>query len=166
MQSVPTCLRDLCASVFACQRGLRANVPTCWCGLCANVPKACQLLIYTCQRANERANVPYGVSIFQLGVPTCQKVCQIFKHSSYEMLREISILYTRYYRYAYMCYDVSYIKIVSDFISMVLGKLPQGKLSSNPKTNPNPNPNPNPNQRAIFLGNNCPDTYFYSSCHV
>ena len=29
---------------------------------------------------------------FQLGVKTCQKACQFFKHS-YEMLKEISILY-------------------------------------------------------------------------
>ena len=40
-------------NVLACQRGLRANVP-----------KACQFLIFTCQRANKRANVSYGVSIF------------------------------------------------------------------------------------------------------
>ena len=65
-----------------------------------------------------------------------------------------------------MYYDVSYIKIVLDFISMILGKLPRGKLPSNPKANPNPNHNPNPNQRAIFLGGNCPDTYFHTSCHI
>ena len=66
----------------------------------ACVPKACQLLIRTCQRAIRRANdftwrenVPNAVTIFQLGVPTCQKACQFFKHSSYEMLIEISILY-------------------------------------------------------------------------
>ena len=34
------------------------------------------------------AYVPTG----QLGVKTCQKACQFFKHS-YEMLKEISILY-------------------------------------------------------------------------
>ena len=65
----------------------------------ANVPKACQLLIFTRQRVNKRANairranVPNGVPIFQLGVPTCQKAFQFFKHSSYEMLSEISTLY-------------------------------------------------------------------------
>ena len=31
--------------------------------------------------------------MFQLGVPMCQMTCRFFKHSSYEMLREISILY-------------------------------------------------------------------------
>ena len=39
------------------------------------------------------ANVLSSLLIFQIGVPTCQKACQFFKHSSDEILREISILY-------------------------------------------------------------------------
>ena len=85
--SVPTCQRGLRANVFACQLGLHG---TC---LRAKVPKACQLVILLCQRANKCANVLYGVPMFQIGMPTCQKACQFFKHSSYEMLLEISILY-------------------------------------------------------------------------
>ena len=38
----------------------------------ANVPKACQLLIFTCQRANKRAK---GVPIFRQR----RKACQFFK---------------------------------------------------------------------------------------
>ena len=78
-----SCLR---ANVLACQRDLRANC------LHANAPKECKFLIFMCQRANKGANVPYAVPMFQTGVPTCQKVYQFFKHSSYEMLEEISIL--------------------------------------------------------------------------
>ena len=33
--------------------------------------------------------MPNGVLIFYFGVPTCQKVCLIFKHSSYKMLHDI-----------------------------------------------------------------------------
>ena len=71
----------------------------------ANVPKACQLFIFTCQRANKHANVPKAcqflnsvrtnVPIFHPGVPTsqrawqffsfaCQKACQIFNYFSKE----------------------------------------------------------------------------------
>ena len=71
------------SSLPTCQRGLRANVLaasvvyvlTCF---CANLPKACQLLIFTYQRSNKRATVPYGVPMFQLGMPTCQMVFQCF----------------------------------------------------------------------------------------
>ena len=55
------------------------------------VPKACQLTIFMCQRANKQTNVPYSVLMFQPGVSKCQTVLQFFKHSSYEMLREISL---------------------------------------------------------------------------
>ena len=95
-----------------CQHGLRANVLAWQRGLCANVP-ACQRAKsvpvshfyvsrcqWMCQRAIRRANVlawranvPNGVPIFQLGLPTCQKACQFFRHSSYEMLSEIQILH-------------------------------------------------------------------------
>ena len=55
--------------------------------LYANLPKACQHFPFTCQRANKRAKPKAcqsqpskGVSIFEIGVPTCQKACQIFNH--------------------------------------------------------------------------------------
>ena len=62
--------------------------------------------------------------IFQLGLPTCQRAFQFFKHSSYEMLKEISVLYyciinsisyliSCLYR---SCVYVWYIKIVLYFI--------------------------------------------------
>ena len=85
--------------VLTCLHASPINVPM---GLHV-LPKACQLLIFTCQRANKLTNVstwclnvPNDVPIFQLDMPTCQKACQFFEHSSYEMLKEISILY--YYR--------------------------------------------------------------------
>ena len=81
---VPTRLR---ASVVYVPTRLRASV--------VYVPKACRLLILTYRCAIRRANVstwrakvPNGLPIFQLGVP----MCQFFKHS-YEMLKEISVLY-------------------------------------------------------------------------
>ena len=54
------------------------HVPT---SLHANITKACQLLIFMCQRANKSANVSYGASMFQTGVSTCQTGCQFFKSS-------------------------------------------------------------------------------------
>ena len=57
-------------SEFAKSRCIRASVvyvPTCQ---CANVSKACQFLIFTCQRAK-------GVPVIQLGVPTCQSRANI-----------------------------------------------------------------------------------------
>ena len=97
------------SSLPMCQRGLRANVLaasvvyvlTC---LCVNLPKAWQLLIFTYQRANKRANVPYGVPMFQLGMPTCQ-------HSPYKMLREIFILY--YCKKFYIITDIVVKHIIS-----------------------------------------------------
>ena len=90
---VPACQLGLPANVLACQRGLLVNVPAYQqvkgVGTshvyvrtghkCANVPIAYQCFI-------RRANVSNGV-------PTCQNACQLSKHSSYEMLREISPLY-------------------------------------------------------------------------
>ena len=119
---VPTCLRASLVYVPACLRASVVYVPTC---LRANSPKACQLLIFTCQRTNKRSNEPYGVPMFQIGVSACQRKYQFFKHSFYEMLLQISILYydkknlhyTRYH--SNICvYDVSYIKIALDFISI------------------------------------------------
>ena len=81
---VSTCLRastwftcqHACMLVrFMCQRGC---VPTCQ--KCANF----SFLHF---------NVLCCVPVFQLSVPTCKTACQVFKHSSYESLREISILY-------------------------------------------------------------------------
>ena len=61
--------------------------------LCANVP----VNVSTCQSCANfstwHAKVANDMPIFYFCVPTCQKVCQFFKHSSYEMLREISLLY-------------------------------------------------------------------------
>ena len=64
MPYVPAYQRGLRASVLACQRGLRVNMLACEYGLHVNVPKACQFLIFTCQRGNKRTNVLYGVSMF------------------------------------------------------------------------------------------------------
>ena len=66
------CLRANIVYVPTCQRGLYANVTR------VNVPKACQPLIFTCQRANKRANVSYGVPMFQLDPPTYQTTCKFF----------------------------------------------------------------------------------------
>ena len=79
------------------------------------VPKVCQLFNLACQRAK-------GVPMFQLGPSTYETACQFFKHSSYKMLREISILY--YYiknsiLYLIWYVYVSYIKIVLYFISIL-----------------------------------------------
>ena len=75
----------------ACQRGLPANVLSCEHTNVPDVP-ACYL-IFPCQRPNECASVPNGVPTFQISASICQRTCQFFKHFSYEMLREISILY-------------------------------------------------------------------------
>ena len=94
--------------VSACERVLRASMLVCQCTWRANVPKACQLLIFTCQRVIRRSivlswrvNVRNGVLIFQLDVPTCQ----FFKHFSYEVLRKISLLY--YYIINFIFYVIS-----------------------------------------------------------
>ena len=82
-----TCQRASVPARFTCQR---ACVPAWFTCLCAkSVPSS----HFTCQHANERANVPNGVPTFQIGVSTCQRTCQFFKHLSYELLGEISILY-------------------------------------------------------------------------
>ena len=91
---VATCQSGTRATVLACQHGLRTivpaasaiYVPTC---LCANVPFGVPML----QLGTWRANVQNDVPIFQLGKPTCQKAYQFFKHSFYEMLRKISVIY-------------------------------------------------------------------------
>ena len=79
---------------FTCQR---ACVPTWFTWQRTCVPKACQRCLFTCQRANKRVNVLYGVAMFQVGMPTCQffnlayqcaKGVPFFEHSSYAMIRE------------------------------------------------------------------------------
>ena len=112
---------------------MRACVPAWFTCQRACVPAwfTCQLAyVSTCQKCAKfsilRANVPnnvQGVAMFQLGMPTCQtacrffnlacqsaKECQFFKHSSYEMLREISILY--YYIKFYIVLDITLIHIM------------------------------------------------------
>ena len=113
-ENTSKCLRVILE--FAKSRVIRACVPT-W----STCQRACEPAWFTCRRACEpacqkrthisflrtnvptairranvltwRANVPNGVPIFQFGMPACQKACQFFKHSFYEMLREISIIY-------------------------------------------------------------------------
>ena len=80
MPCLPAYQRGLPANVFSCEHTNVPKVPACY-------------LIFTCQRPNERASVPNGVPTFQIGVSICQRTCQFFKHFSFEMLREISILY-------------------------------------------------------------------------
>ena len=53
-------LLNLVTCVLVCQRGLSANVLPYQRGLLANVPKACQIFIFTFQRAS----VQYGVPMF------------------------------------------------------------------------------------------------------
>ena len=78
---VPACQRGLRVNVLACQRGLRVNVPAYQHGnKIANV-------------STWHVNVPNGVPTFQFGLPTYAKLCQFFKHFSYEMLGGISTLY-------------------------------------------------------------------------
>ena len=97
---VITCLR---ATRFACQR---ACVPAWFICQCACVPicrKRANFLFYmlinvpnAIWHANVltwRANVPNGVVSFELEVPTYQKAYQVSKHSSHEVLKEISVLY-------------------------------------------------------------------------
>ena len=64
------------------------------CAMCASmvyVTNECQLLIFTCQRVNKRANV---AKVYQLSNLTCQRTTsQFFEHSSYKLLRKIYILY-------------------------------------------------------------------------
>ena len=83
---------------------------------------ACVAAWYTCQRvcvptcqkrANFsflHANVPYGVPLFYLDVPTCQMVCQFFKHFCDQVLRMLS------YKRLYILLDILVIHIICIFI--------------------------------------------------
>ena len=59
-------------------RAIRASVVYLSTCLRVNVPKECQVLIFTCQRANQHASVPKASRFFNLA---CQspKACQFFK---------------------------------------------------------------------------------------
>ena len=83
---VSMCLHASVVYVPACFRASVVYVPV---RLRPNVPKVCQILIFTCQRANKCAKVPQGVPMFARQ----RTKLAFFKHSSYEMLREIAIPY-------------------------------------------------------------------------
>ena len=103
------------------------------CGLRANVPKACQLLIFTCQRTNKSANMStwqrrakgvsifqfnvqtsQGVPIFQIGVTTWQKTCHFFQLSlpkgapSFQQFFE-RIIFFIYKIYLYLIYFLYFV---------------------------------------------------------
>ena len=82
------CLRVNVVYVPRCLRASVVYVPTC---LRANVPKAYQFLIFTCQRASQRANVSYDVPMFQLNVPKCQKAYQCFNLACQRAKRRASV---------------------------------------------------------------------------
>ena len=114
-----TCQRACMPPCFTCQR---ACVPA-WftCQRAKSVPsshfyvpkcqKTCQRAIRSANVSTWHVNVPNGVAVFQLGVPTCRRARQFFKHSSYEMLKEISIIY--YYIKHSTLYLISYLNISS-----------------------------------------------------
>ena len=95
MPHVPACQHVIHANLLACQSGLRVNIPC--------VPTWQKRANFSFLRANKRANVPWDVPIFQLGVTTCQNLCQVFEHSSNEILREISINTCIILIYLYYC---------------------------------------------------------------
>ena len=70
-----------------------------------------------------RVSVPTCL-VFQLSVSTCQKACQFFKYSPYEMLSEISILYyyiknyTWYHSYAYDIHFYNSCHIKENFVKL------------------------------------------------
>ena len=86
---------------FAKSRAKRTYAPVCLHTSVAYVPTCQKRANFSFSRANvpinvptyQRANMLYGVPMFQIGVPTCETACQVFKHPSYEMLRKVSILY-------------------------------------------------------------------------
>ena len=88
--------------VSSCQRAIsHANVP--------NGGPIFQLCMPTCQTVCQRdkwwANFSTGHANVSNGVPTSQKVSQFLKHSSYEILMEISIL--PYYLKIFSSYLIS-----------------------------------------------------------
>ena len=117
-----TCQRACLPAWFMCQRACvpayqRAkSVPTSYFYV-STCQKTCQRAIRHTNVSTWCANVANGVQIFQLGVPTCQRACQFFKHSSYEMLREISILY--YYIKNSTLYLISYLYTSCVYVSYI-----------------------------------------------
>ena len=87
---VPACQSGLRANVLSHQRALRANVFAYPRGLRVNMPKRANFLFL---RPNIPINVPKCHKACQCFNLRCQHDKQFFKHSSYEILREISILY-------------------------------------------------------------------------
>ena len=93
-------------------RAIRASVVYLSTCLRVNVPKECQVLIFTCQRANQHASVPKASRFFNLA---CQspKACQFFKlacqkgvptfHLSF---KKIIFSYTKYICTKYILYFV------------------------------------------------------------
>ena len=90
-------LRVICA-----MRASMVYVPTC------QHATACQLLLFTCQRGNKRANVPKacqcfklvhqrpkGVLVFLVGVPTFLKLCQHSKSSSAQWCSNHSTIFQK-----------------------------------------------------------------------
>ena len=70
---VPTWSTCQLACVLAWFAFQQACVPVWFTCQYVCVPKACQKRAnFSLLRANKRANVPYGVPMFQLGVSTCQ----------------------------------------------------------------------------------------------
>ena len=62
--------------------------------ICANLSnKRCQRALEGASVSTWHVNVPNDVPMFHVRVQMCQKACQFFKHSSHEMLREISRFY-------------------------------------------------------------------------
>ena len=122
-----TCQQSCVLAWFTCQRATSVPsshfyMPTC--------QKACQRAIRHANISTWHANVLNGMPIFQLAMSTCQRAFQFFKHSSYEMLREISIFnyylknptlylishtYT-YYGYMHHIYDLYYTILFETFL--------------------------------------------------
>ena len=95
--SCRTSLLNCVPCVPAHQSGLRANVLASQRDLRPDVPKRANFLFLLVDMPYNvptfQLGVPNGVPTFQIGVPACQNVRQVFKHSSYVMIRQISLLY-------------------------------------------------------------------------
>ena len=99
--------------VRACQRGLRAKVPA-W---------------FTCQRPK---SVPTFHFYVPMNVSMCHKACQFFKRSSYELLREISLLnYYTYYATIILDIIVTRIIYIYSILSFFLSKTNNIKTKTN-----------------------------------
>ena len=101
-------------NMLRCQRGLCANVPACQ---RASVLKACQHLIFTCQRANKRDNVSTWRANFSSWLANVSKDEPIFRSF---LLCFIIIKNSTLYliSWLYILYAYVYIKTVLNFISI------------------------------------------------